>query len=112
MSPSPQTFSKDGRVQQAAVVENKALAGALLAIQAKQREREELVLSKRKRSLRDEDILKKACGGEGQPNRRVKPRTAVNASALSAGIRKRVNTGEESGLHPERVSSFASTASR
>jgi hypothetical protein len=67
---SGRAFAKDGRVQQAAVVENKALAGALLAIQAKQREREELVLSKRKRSLREEDLSKRARGEAGQPNRR------------------------------------------
>jgi hypothetical protein len=65
-------FPKDARVSQAAVVDNKALAGALLDIQAKQRERDQSLLNRRKLTLRDEDHLRKKLGEGGLEHRRAK----------------------------------------
>lgn len=71
-------FPKDNaRVSQAAVVENKVLAGALLAIQAKQRQRDLQLLQERRLTLREEDHLRKAMGDQGQQHRRQKPARAV-----------------------------------
>jgi hypothetical protein len=53
-------FGKDARVSQGAIVDNKTLSGALLAIQARQRERDENQFDRRKLTLRQEDHLRKA----------------------------------------------------
>lgn len=63
-------FAKDARVSQAAIVENKALSGALLAIQVKQRERDLHSLEHRKLTLREKDHLRKAMRQAGQEDRR------------------------------------------
>lgn len=64
-------FAKDARVAQAAVVENKLLSGALLAIRAKQQERDARALRRRKLTLREQDLLRKSLGQPGQEHRRA-----------------------------------------
>jgi hypothetical protein len=71
-------FPKDARVSQAAVVENKLLSGALLAIQTKQRERDARALEDRKLTLREEDLFRKSLGKAGLEHRRSRePEKAV-----------------------------------
>jgi hypothetical protein len=74
-------FPKDARVDQAAVVDNKLLSGALLAIQAKQRERDEDRSKQRKMTLREEDNLLKDRGEAGLETRRSKAKRAPMSSA-------------------------------
>lgn len=52
-----------------AAVENKLLSGALMAIQAKQQERDECVLQRRKHTLREEDPLRRPPGQPGQEHK-------------------------------------------
>ncbi|HTU60169.1 MAG TPA: hypothetical protein VMF89_17075, partial [Polyangiales bacterium] len=63
-------FPKDGRVEQAAIVENKLLAAALTDVQRRQQERTTETLAKRQLTLRDEDLLRKSVGDAGLPSRR------------------------------------------
>jgi transposase len=77
-------FEKDARVMQAAFVENKLLSTALLAIQVKQRERDQNTLDARRLGLRDEEHLRKALGEVGQPHRRRLRSARVAASAAAA----------------------------
>jgi hypothetical protein len=80
---SARAFAKDARVSQAAVVEHKALSGALLAIQAKQLERDARLLDRRKLTLREEDLFRKSLGESGQEHRRSRgPKKAVPAHPL------------------------------
>jgi hypothetical protein len=76
-------FAKDARVTQAAFVENKRLSTALLAIQVKQRERDQKTLDSGRPKPRDEDHLRKALGEAGQPDRRRRSaRIAASAPAV------------------------------
>jgi hypothetical protein len=64
-------------------VENKLLSTALLAIQVKQRERDQKTLDSGRLKLRDEDHLRKALGEAGQPDRRRRSaRMAASAPAV------------------------------
>jgi hypothetical protein len=85
-------FSKDSRVRQGAVVENKLLGYTLQVIGMAQRKRDEDKLAAGKMTLRDEDLLRKAMGQpRGLPTRRAEARQAraasvetTTASAMSA----------------------------
>lgn len=72
---SARAFPKDGRVDQAAIVENKVLSAALADVQQRQRERDDAKLARKKLTLREEDLLRQSLGEDGLPNRRAGRRT-------------------------------------
>jgi transposase len=79
-------FPKDARVSQAAIVDNKALAGALIAIQAQQRERDRHTLNTRKLTLREEDHLRKSMGEPGLVHRRADHPEALEPPPAIAAV--------------------------
>ncbi len=87
-------FPKDGRVDQAAIVENKVLAAALMDVQRRQQERTTETLAKRKLTLRDEDLLRKSMGGAGLAARRPgRPTVREQALARQAAEQTRNTAG-------------------
>lgn len=63
-------FEKDVRVRQGAIVDNKALAAALVDIQRQQQERDLRTLATRRMTLRDEELFMKALGEPVERERR------------------------------------------
>lgn len=76
-------FAKDARVDQGAIVDNKLIGHTLAIIQVMQRERDANTLRTRRLTLRDEDLMRKAMGEAGLPNRRGSKK--ARASAVSGG---------------------------
>ena len=76
-------FPKNGCVTQGAIVENKVLAPALREIQRQQAERASQGLSKKRMTLRDEDLLRKSLGDSGLPTRRAPGRPTIREVALA-----------------------------
>lgn len=66
-------------MDQPAIVENKVLSAALADMRQRQLEREDAKLAKRKRTLREEDLVRRSLGEEGLPERRP-GRRAIRAS--------------------------------
>ena len=105
-------FPKDARVEQAAIVDNKALAAALGVVQRRQRERDSEVLAKKRLTLREEDLLRKAMGEEELATRRV-GRPTIRELALArqaAEAAQRAGGSVVDQLVVQTVSRLASSA--
>jgi hypothetical protein len=89
-------FPKDGRVDQAAIVENKVLAAALMDVQRRQQESMTETLAKRKLTLRDEDLLRKSMGDAGLAARRP-GRPTIREQALARQAAEQTRKAAASG---------------
>jgi hypothetical protein len=76
-------FEKDQRVSQGAVAENKVLGSLLADIQRRQQERDAETLAAKRLTLREEDLMRKAMGQSGLPNRRGPGRPTIREQALA-----------------------------